>query len=785
MRQIAPLLGFGFFLGLGDVWALSQREGDFDYETNSEGTIITQYHGSYGETVEVPDEIQNIPVISISNTFRYRNVKNVRLPTNLEAIGSYAFQECYYLTNISVPAAVTHVGTNAFLNCTNLKIVAINGNTDLQKSAFSGCSSLRRISFSYTGTNKIFWDESVFSGCSKLPEVVIPSQVRALYRGLFSGCSSLTNVDFRGPLDAISREAFRDCVSLTNMVFSNTIDYVGGGFEGSGVTNLVFKKAIKGMDGFSQMPVLRTVIFEQDVGDSPGDFSDCPQLQSVVFAGKGEIVDVDLGEVGVFYGCPSLTSVSFAGKVRYLGRLGDCPSLTSVNFYGGLENIGALAFQKCPQLKVLVLPDDLAFIGDQAFLNCISLEKLIFLGQKRPTLDSYPFRGCSANLQINHPQGAADWANYQNWYGFSATAFLTNIAVNWPTAEPIQIGQKLSEVNLTNGSAKFAGTSESVAGSFSFDEPDFQPPQGNFTTNVVFTPELWYLGEQTNTITFQVLTNKPVVIPETLTATNGWFFQYQVRTSNNPSSFSLAGNLPTNWFAKFQLSTSQGSWEGVPQKVGTTSLVIRALNSEGSAGQASLVLNVVRGTPRVVEKPTARAIPAGQPLRLSAILNGKASNDLGRVDGQFSWVIPDRRPAAGTSTQDVRFTPKDLASYRPAIFSVPIEVLGITNAPRALTLTNGVAPAEPLAIQVNFPATRYEATGLPPGLKLDAKTGQINGRPEIPAKSPAKCYAATLVAWRGPAERYSMTKTFVVLPQNTLATLDKVLSMIRPLNTKP
>lgn len=782
VRQTFRIFGILLFFAI-NRGASAERFGDFDYETNSEGTIIIQYHGSYTENVRVPEEINAVPVISIANTFRYRNVKSVTLPSSLKTIGDEAFRECFFLTNISVPANVSFVGAKAFANCNNLQSVFINGNTGLSNDAFRGCSSLRRIFFSYTGTNEIFWQSNAFSGCSKLAEVVIPSQVRELTAELFSGCSSLTNVDFRGPLRRIHRRAFGDCISLTNLVFSNTVESVGSGFEGSGVTNLVFKKAIQSLSTLSLMPVLRTVIFEQDVGASPGGFTNCPQLQSVIFAGRGEIGQIGGGFIG---NCPSLKSISFAGKVRNLAGLGACPSLTSVNFYGGLENIGAFAFAGCPQLRVLVLPSDLRFIGDQAFLNCIGLEKLIFLGQVRPSLDAYPFRGCSANLQINHPRGAADWENYRNWYGFSATAFSTNITVTWPTAEPIQIGQKLSEVNLTNGSAQFTGTSESVAGFFSFDEPDFQPPQGNFTTNVVFTPELWHLGEQTNTITFRVLTNKPAVIPETLTATNGWFFQYQVRASNHPSSFGLVGSLPTNWFRNFQFSTDQGFLQGIPTKVGTTSLMIRAENSEGSVGQASLVLNVVRGIPRVVEKPTVRPIRFGQSLGLSAILNGgKASNDRGEVKGKFSWLIPDRRPPAGTSIQDVRFTPADLVSYRPTTIPLAIQVLGITNSPALLSMTNGVAPAEPLAIQVNFPATRYEVFGLPPGLKLDAKTGRITGRPALPANTAAKIYSATLVAWRGEAERYSMTKTIVVSPRTALAYLDQVLSMLRPLNQKP
>jgi hypothetical protein len=179
------------------------------------------------------------------------------------------------------------------------------------------------------------------------------------------------------------------------------------------------------------------------------------------------------------------------------------------------------------------------------------------------------------------------------------------------------------------------------------------------------------------------------------------------------------------------------------------------------------------------------AIRAGQPLSRSVLSGGSASNDLGTVSGKFSWLIPDRRPLAGTTSQDVRFTPSDLVNYRPTIVSVPVQVLGITSPATLVTLTNGMAPAESLDIKVNFPAIRYEAFGLPPGLKLDAKTGQITGRPTIPNGSTLASYPTTLVAWRSQTESYSLQKTLVVAPRNALAYLDQFLSMLRPLDRQP
>lgn len=752
MRQLVLLFVLTLALGFGDAWALSQRDGDFDYDTDlSNGAIITQYHGLYLEPVNVPSEYKGKPVISISNTFRYRNVKGVVLPETLKKIGDYAFEECAYLTNIQVPANVASIGFRAFRSCGNLKTLNVNGNTDLASEAFVNCTSLQRAFFTYIGSNSVTWHGNVFSGCSSLSQITIPKQVKTLPSGLFAECSAMTNVEVAGDLASIEVRAFYKCTSLSNLFFSNRVGIINSNWSGGSPPFL----------GAFQASRITNIIFKKEVGSATNyAFKGMPNLQSVSFFG-------DVGSVG-----------SYAFE--------ECPSLTNVVFYGGLKRIEPYAFANCNKLKVLILPDDLEYIGDQAFLNCTGLEKLIFLGNTRPTFDSFPLRGCSSNLKLYYPNGSADWSGYSNWYdGLQASPFPTNILVTWPQAESIQIGQRLSDVVLTNGSAKYAENGEAVPHSFSFDEPDFQPPLGTFTTNVVFTPELWYLGTQTKTISFRVLTNKPVVIPETITATNGWFFQYQVRTSNNPTIFSLVGNPPTNFFKNFQLSSDTGLVAGIPQKAGTANLTLRAVNSEALSGQADLLLQVTRGTPRVARLPTASAIRAGQPLSSSVLNGGSASNDLGTVPGKFTWLIPDRRPLAGTTSQDVRFTPSDLVNYRPATVSVSVQVLGITSPATLLTLTNGMAPAESLDIKVNFPAIRYEAFGLPPGLKLDAKTGQISGRPAIPNGSTLASYPTTLVAWRSQTESYSLQKTLVVAPKNALAYLDQFLSMLRPSERQP
>ena len=773
VRQVFLLLGIAYCLASDSGWA--DRIGPWQFDRYSQGLVITFYHGTFENTVQVPEvfeEIPGVPVQGIAETFNGSDVKFITLPPSLLELSPLAFFECNLLSEIQIPAKIRSVGGSAFAGCTNLKTVALLGNASLERSAFENCGSLKSVFFSYSGTNPISWASGIFSGCAKLSQITIPVQVPSLPTSLFNGCSSLTNVEARGALQRIDIDAFRSCTSLTNLVFSNAVDTVvgvygpdyDGAFQASGITNLVFEKRVRsiGDAAFSKMPNLQSISFHEEIGS-------IPQV--------------------AFYDCPRLTTIEVGGGVQSLGSRAfeKCPSLTNINFYGGLKSIETEALADAKQLKTLILPPDLTNISTKAFLNCSGLEKLIFMGTNPPkVVNRSVFSGCRANVKIYYPKGAASWSQYNQWWGFEAIPYSTNIEVAWPTVEPMQSGQKLSEAILTGGSARDAETGEKVSGTFSFEDPSFQPPGGDFATNLVFIPTLWYLGEQTRSVAFRVWTNIPVIqVPENLTAPVGWRFSYRIQASNNPSSFVALTEPSADVFRNFYLSPESGEISGIPQKTGKVSFRVSAQNPDVPAGQADLLLQVTRGTPRVVRPPMTSAIRAGQPLSRSVLSGGSASNDLGTVLGKFSWLIPDRRPLAGTTSQDVRFTPSDLVNYRPTIVSVPVQVLGITSPATLVTLTNGMAPAESLDIKVNFPAIRYEAFGLPPGLKLDAKTGQITGRPTIPNGSTLASYPTTLVAWRSQTESYSLQKTLVVAPRNALAYLDQFLSMLRPLDRQP
>ena len=718
------------------------RTGEFYYIDLGAGkAVITSYDGSYEDTVTVPNTIDGLSVISISNTFKYSDVSKLTLPNSIGAIEQNAFQECVALSALTIPVNITNIQSYAFLGCTGLKTLTFS-----------------------VGTNRISWGDGAFQGCTKLSQIEIPDRVREISEHLFDRCSSLSNVVVQGEFEKIGAYAFQNTTSLKNLVFQSNVmavlhntyppegfyggpdigSYREGAFEGSGLTNALFRGDVTTIESFAfrKMPNLRTIYFEGDVKNIGSNaFELCPSLETLVVGG----------------GVDRLGSYLFKNS----------PSLTNIVFYGGVKTIGDLAFAGASQLRTLALPEGLVQIGERAFDGCSGLKELFLLCTNPPNWGPGAFRGC-ANLTIYYPADAPNWKNFNNYGNRPARPFQTNLTITWPMAESLRLGKKLADSSLTNGSAKFEGTTNQVPGTFAFADTNIQPPAGITAQSVIFTPGVWYLGEKTNPVSVQVYSNIPEIqVPNTLTYPVGKAFAYTIPATDSPRRFTIQG-LP----AEIQGDLTQGQISGVPAKVGSFPLRVTAQNDEAPPGSASLVLKFTKGTPVISGPPVGSDLRAGQPLAKSLLAGGTAVTDLGPTEGKFVWQVPDRRLPAGSHQPVVRFIPSDTANFRSVSFSIPLKILGITNNLAPTRLIQGNFTGEAYRVLANFEPTRIQVQGLPPGLSLDPKTRVVSGRPSQTGE-----FVATFIVFdeTGPL---AAQKTFTIVSPRLKNYLQQALAFL-------
>lgn len=228
----------------------------------------------------------------------------------------------------------------------------------------------------------------------------------------------------------------------------------------------------------------------------------------------------------------------------------------------------------------------------------------------------------------------------------------------------------------------------------------------------------------------------------------GTAFRYTIMALGSPTSYNASG-LPSG----VSVNTSTGAISGTPTSAGTFTASISASNS-GGTGSATLTISVAKGTPSITAAPTALTITHGQSLSSSILSGGSAT-----VSGSFAFTTPSTTPSAGTSSHSVTFTPADTANYDTVTTTVSVTAvvrLSIGGDLTAATLRLNETYSYP--ITASGSPTSFGARDLPAGLKINAKTGVISGKP-----SRTGAFTVTLQAMKKGATTATATKVFTVV----------------------
>lgn len=173
------------------------------------------------------------------------------------------------ITGIEFPATLLAIDETAFSRCTSLtNLVVPEGVSSIGNRAFEFNSSLGAVLLPESLT---LLGSFAFQDCINLKTIRIPPGVRQLYSGVFSGCRGLTNVTIAGDVTEIGDRAFASCQGLTNIV----------------------------------MPASLAKLGEEA-------FSSCSNLEAIVFLG-----DAPDREALPFFGCNKLTVYYLEGKTGW------------------------------------------------------------------------------------------------------------------------------------------------------------------------------------------------------------------------------------------------------------------------------------------------------------------------------------------------------------------------------------------------------------------------------------------------------------------------------------
>ena len=279
--------GWPFDNGNGLLYFFIDSEAGTAVLTNSEMKSEGSDKGanSYSGNIDIPETVTfngNIyPVVGIQEYAFYNStgLRTVAIPASITSIGSEAFSGCTGLEAITVdnlnpqyasigglllsknqktllycpggksgecvvPAKVTAIANNAFLNCTQLtSIVLPDAVTSIGESAFNGCSSLVTINMPSSLTT--IGDNAFYEARALSSKIVIPSGVLKIGASAFQNCTSLNNVVLSEGINEIKNNAFRDCTSLQSIQLPSTVTSIGTyAFANTGLTSIIIPASI-------------------------------------------------------------------------------------------------------------------------------------------------------------------------------------------------------------------------------------------------------------------------------------------------------------------------------------------------------------------------------------------------------------------------------------------------------------------------------------------------------------------------------------------------------------
>ncbi len=383
------------------------------------------FHGNSEVTkIVIPNDVIEI------NAYAFSGIAFVEifiLPDGLQIIGERAFENCSSLSELSLPNSLTSIGECAFWNCTSLTEISIPSKVlALKRFTFACCSNLYAVSLS-EGVDTI--EERAFGYCRSLSELSLPNSLTCIGEYAFYDDSALKTVTIPFNVSTIGNAAFYGCSSLSSVEvnINSFITIQDGTFEKISDSAILYvpygqldkyknnnswkrcfidvreKAPIKGLAFIASMTQGNTSINVNATVVSTNPYQ--------VELGSDNINAIPVETIGEFIVTPYITG--------YDGLKFEVVGIHDNAFYGS-------------NITSIYLPDNVTYIGSNAFKNSVLLESL-HIPQSTRVINDH-FSGCNT---------------------------LKNVFVQWRVPSEITI-PKDAFSDLTDGSILYvpAGTKE-------------------------------------------------------------------------------------------------------------------------------------------------------------------------------------------------------------------------------------------------------------------------------------------------------------------------------------
>ena len=337
------------------------------------------------------------------------------------------------MTNLTIGASLTNIGSYSFVGCTSLLAINVNSNNPAYYSSNGVLFDLLQpklllfppgVGGSYTIPNTVRsigfqafllcgWltniiitngitniEDEAFNQCSALYNIQVPDSVRNIGADVFDSCYNLMSADVGNGVVSLGPDLFQNCVNLTNVTLGSNlanlpVTWVNGCINLMGFAVNSLNPSYSSLDG---------VLFDKD----QTTLILCPPRKAGNYEVPTTVTSIGIAAFGY---CANLTSVTISSSVTNIvaDAFYSCTNLTSVTIPSSVAAIGANAFALCTSLTNVTIGTNLLSLGADVFSQCPSLTAVHFEGAP-PLADSSAF-SYDGNVTIYYLPGVPGWTS--------------------------------------------------------------------------------------------------------------------------------------------------------------------------------------------------------------------------------------------------------------------------------------------------------------------------------------------------------------------------------------
>ena len=241
---------------------------------------------------------------------------------------------------------------------------------------------------------------SAFVYCKRLNSIVLPEKLTVIGDMCFASCESLRRAVIPEGVTLIDNSAFNSCYSLASLIIPNSVtrieDWAFAGCKGLTYVEMSRGLTYVGRGAFGDCSALNTVIIPDLSSWSMinfGDYNSNPLTTTKTLKiNNKEIRDLVIPD-----------DVTYIGDYAFRG----CTNITSVTMGENVTKIGTSAFSGCNNCASITIGENVTSIGSWAFNGCSAMTSLTSLPRKVPSTTSNSFDSAIKDQVILYVPSAA------------------------------------------------------------------------------------------------------------------------------------------------------------------------------------------------------------------------------------------------------------------------------------------------------------------------------------------------------------------------------------------